>query len=651
MNSTINIAILAHVDAGKTTLTERLLFHTGELKSYGNVDKGTTVTDCLEVEKQRGISVNAASVGFTYKDIDINIIDTPGHADFMSEVERSLLAADIAILIISASDGVQAQTRVIWSILDKLKLPRIILVNKIDRLGVDINTLLDEIKSEMSSSIIPVQNIDIQDNDNVIINSVFAAENSIDDEYLESLVEFDDELLNTYLSGNSIKDNELERVYIDSVNSSKVFPVLFAVAKQSLGIEELLDEIVKLFSKAETNTESLPSAIVFKVSHHPHYGVLSYLKVLTGVIHKKQELYNRRLGTTEKINQIKKVFSNKLMDTDEAISGQIVAVSGFADARVGDIIGETDFDKELIFNTVPILLVEVKVVNDEQYPSLAEALSQLSIEDPLLDFKWYKEEKQLLIKVNGSIQIQILEALINDRFGIEVKFEAPTIIYKETPKKIAFGFEEYTMPKPCWAVVKFKIEAAERSSGVAYKTEVGVNDVLLKYQKEVERTIPKALEQGIKGWEVTDINITLVEGEDHVMHSRPGDFAIATNMAIMNALVNSGTDLLEPVMKFELQAPEDILGQIVSDIYKMRGEFEQPIFNDGNIKISGKLPAATSMEYPITLASRSGGKATIQMQFDSYQIVELENGVVREYSGISPLDRAKFILKARKAIQ
>jgi len=651
LNPTINIAILAHVDAGKTTLTEQLLFHSGEIKTIGNVNKGTTVTDSLEVEKQRGISVASASVGFTYKNIDFNIIDTPGHADFMSEVERSLLAADMAILVVSAYEGVQSQTKIIWEILEKLNLPRFVLINKVDRQDVDIEKLIIELKEKLNTFIVPIQNIDIQGIGEITISPIQSIENIDKENFIEAIAEFDDDVLNNYLSGEDIPINKIDTVYKNAVESARFFPAMFAIAKNSIGIEELLEEIINVFSNSKDLSLEPLSAVVFKLNHHPQLGLLSYLRVFKGSIHKKQEILNRRNGIKEKVNQIKKVFSSKLIDVEEALGGHIVAVSGFSEARVGDFIGDIDLNKEFSYNTIPILQVEVKAVNSEDYTSLAEALYQLSIEDPLLRFNWYKEEKQLLLNVNGWIQIQILETLIKDRFGIEVKFETPNIIYKETPKSTAFGYDEYTMPKPCWAIVKFEVEPLKRSSGVIYNSKVGVNDILLKYQKEIERTIPKALEQGIKGWEVTDLKITLIEGEDHVMHSRPGDFAIATNLAIMDALKNSDTDLLEPIMKFELQAQEDLLGQIVSDIYKMRGEFEQPIFADGNIKISGKLPAATSMEYPITLASRSGGKASIQMQFDSYQIVDVKDGKLRNYKGINPLDRSKFILKARKAIQ
>ncbi len=647
MNKTINISILAHVDAGKTTLTEQLLYKSGKLRQLGNVDKGTAATDFLSVERERGISVLASYVDLQYNDVNINIIDTPGHADFMSEVERSLLATDAVILLISAADGVQAQTRVLWHILETLNIPRFIVVNKIDRAGVDIENVIKDIEKELSSSIIITQNIFNIGSELVNVKSINKTEESI----IEKLAEFDDDLLEVYFNGDNIESSSLENVYKNSVQQTKLFPILFSIAKLGVGIDEILNEIVNTFSPKESQNDDVFSAIVFKISHNQQLGTLTHIRLFSGNIRKKQEIYNQRTNKLEKVNQIKIVFSNKLIDIDNAYAGQIVAISGFSNARIGDVFGDLELEKELRFSTIPILTVEVKSQKEEDYANLAAALNKLNMEDPLLDFRWYKEEREFHLKVNGWIQMQILETILEDRFSIKTNFQTPAIIYKETPTSTSFGYEEYTMPKPCWAVLKLKIEPLEQGSGVQYSSEVGVNDILLKYQKEVERTIPKALEQGIKGWEVTDLKITLVAGEDHVMHSRAGDFVIATPMALMNGMKESGTTLLEPIMKFKLEAPEEILGQIASDIHNMRGEFEQPIFSNDRIKMRGLLPAATSMEYAVKLASRSAGKAFIQMQFHSYRKVEDELGTIREYKGISPLDRAKFILKARKAIQ
>ena len=624
-----------------------MLFKSGKLRQLGNVDKGTAATDFLSVERERGISVLASYVDLQYKNVNINIIDTPGHADFMSEVERSLLATDAVILLISAADGVQSQTRVLWHILDKLNIPRIIVVNKIDRAGVDIENVIKDIEKELSSSVIPIQNIKNLGEEDVKLFTFSKSE----EHFIEKLAEFNDELLEAYFNGENIEIPFINKVYQQSVQKAEFFPILFSIAKLGLGVDEILDEIISTFSSKDKENKEEFSAIVFKISHNQQLGTLTHIRLFSGSINKKQEVYNQRTAEFEKINQIKTVFSNKLIDVESAFAGQIVAVSGFNNARVGDVLGELDLKRKLHFNTIPILTVEVKAENEEDYANLANALNQLNIEDPLLGFRWYKDDREFHLKVNGWIQMQILETIIDDRFSIKSKFQTPSIIYKETPLKTAFGSEEYTMPKPCWAVMKLKIEPLEQGSGMQYSSNVGVNDILLKYQKEVERTIPKALEQGIKGWEVIDLKITLVAGEDHVMHSRAGDFAIATPMAIMNGLKESGTNLLEPIMKFTIEAPEEILGQIASDIHNMRGEFEQPIFYDNKIKMQGLLPAATSMEYAVKLASRSGGKAFIQMQFHSYKKVVDELGETRDYVGINPLDRAKYILRARKAIQ
>ncbi len=650
--SIVNIAILAHVDAGKTSLTEQILYEAGRLKNRGDVNKGTTVSDCLEVERQRGISVMSSQIGFDYKNIHFNIIDTPGHADFISEVERSIIAVDAVVLIVSAADGVQAQTKVLWKILEKYNIPRVIIINKVDRQGIIIENVIDDIKKELSEKIVTIQDV-IIDNDQIEIDSVRDYNNAgiikQNDEFIESIANISDSILEKYLSAESISDEELQSEYKQSVLKSKLFPIMFTVAKTGIGVANVLNELIELFV-SENQEENEFSAVVFKVSYNKDYGKLCYLRMFAAELRKKQMVYNQTQDIEEKVNLIKEVFSDKYRDVDIAESGEIVAVTGLASAVVGDVLGKAKLKRNINFDLHAVLKVEVKAKNEADYIKLSEALTVLDIEDPRLNFVWYKDEHEFHLSINGWIQIQILEQILLDRFAIEASFESPKVIYKETPSKNGFGKGDYTMPKPCWAVIKLKIEPLAQGSGVVYSSEISVNDALLKYQKEVERTMPLALEQGIKGWEVTDIKITLVEGTDHVVHSRAGDFAIVTPMALMNGLQDIGTVLLEPIMSFEISAPDSFLGQISGDLHKMRAEFQQPIFNGENVIIKGKIPAATSLEYPVQLASRSGGKASIQMQFCCYNKVDDELGQIREYRGISPLDRSKYILKMRNAI-
>lgn len=653
MKRPLNIALLAHVDAGKTSITEQLLYHCGAIQKLGFVDKGTSASDSLSVEKERGISVMASHLSLVYNNLHINILDTPGHADFMSEVERSLLAVDLVVLVLSAYQGVQAQTRNIWNLLQKKALPTLLLINKVDKNDFDQNLILKNVHQELTSNALIAQKIEIEEGiqiesmwDQSLMGSLIRNE-----VFLEKLTEVNDDLLEQYLGDEAVEDDFLKDVYLKSVHQAQIYAVLFSSAKMGFGIEALLKELEVFHSGMILDPSKEFSAIVFKISQHPQLGKLSHLRLFSGSIGRKQMVYNQRLQEEEKVNQIKSVFSQKLNDLEQAWTGDIVAVSGFSQAQLGDVLGRKQVNRNLSFNTVPILTVQVKSINSADYIKLSEALMQLNQEDPLLHFQWFRDSEEFHIKINGQIQLEILQQIFLERFQLEVQFEEPTVIYKETPTKTAYGFDAYTMPKPCWAVLKFKIEPGAPSSGVQYHSEVGVNSISMQYQKEVLRTLPKALEQGLKSWELTDIKITLVEGEDHVVHSRAGDFAIATPMAIMDGLQKSGTTLLEPIMKFVIEAPEEHLGIITSDVILMRGRFEQPEIEEGKMKLVGRFPVSTSLDYPIKLAAKTAGQALMSMSFDSYEKIDDELGVIRAYKGISPLDRSKYILKARKAIQ
>lgn len=635
---------MAHVDAGKTSLTEQLLFKTGEIKVRGSVDKGETVSDILEVEKSRGISVLSSQMKFSYKGRKINIIDTPGHADFISEVERSLLAVDLVLLVISAYEGVQSQTRNIWRILKKNGIPVLFVVNKIDREDFDPIAILENVSTELNEQVFAIQHLDDNEISSSLSNSGFRNY----PELTESLVEKDDELMTQFLDEKEIEEEALFKLYLDQWADAGIYPLLFTSAKTGMGIEEMLNEITAFPTKF-TGREF--SAVVYRITHDRQFGKLAHLKIKSGSIDKKQLIYIPRVGKEEKVNLIKQVFSNKMIDLDQADAGDIIAVTGLESAQIGDLTGTQNRVEKEAFQSVPVLNVRVKARDLKQYIPLSEALIKLNTEDPSIDFQWHRAEEEFIIKVNGKIQIEILEQLIKERFGIVVEFDEPEVIYKETPVKSALGFDAYTMPKPCWAVVRFMIGPGERGSGIVYESKIGVNDVLQKYQNEVERTIPQALKQGIKGWEVTDLKITLVEGEDHVMHSRPGDFMIATPMAILKGLKESGSQLLEPVLKYRIEAPETNLGAITSEILNLRGSFEQPDFSGDRFVLEALIPVATSMEFPIFLAAQTGGRAIVSSSFHSYREVDDEYAKIRPYKGVSPLDRSKYILQARGAIQ
>jgi len=646
-----NIGILAHVDAGKTSITENFLYLSGQSKKLGSVDDGTTQTDYLDVERERGISVRSSNITFDWEDIKINLIDTPGHVDFSADVERVLRVLDCAVLVISAVEGVQAHTETLWNALQNLKIPTIIFINKIDRTGSDIEMVIFEIKKELTNKLAVLCSISNEETPEANIEAKWGEQN-LNEDVIESIANTDEGILEKYLSEETLSFTELDDSLIEAVSDCKLFPVLIGSAKNSIGVKELLQAIIHYLPSPKSHLEKPLSALVYSITHDMTMGKIAHVKVLNGIIKNRELIKNASNGAEEKVTQVRKLFANKFEDVGVVEAGDIAGICGLQNAKVGDVLGE--FSDELTDDVslrTPLLTVQVKAKNDKDYVSLAEALQELSVEDPTLDFEWLREDKELHVKIMGWIQIEVLEKILENRFRIKAKFDDPTVIYKETPSKKGEGFVRYWMPKPCWAIMKFLIEPGERGSGVVYESKISVDAVHRKYQNEVERTIPNALKQGIKGWEVTDIKITLIEGEDHQVHSNPGDFIVATPMGIMDGLTNTGTTLLEPLISYKISATEDLLGAITSDITQMRGTFESPEMDNGKIILTGTLPVATSLDFPVRLSSRSGGKAKISSKFYGYQECDDELGQTREYKGISPLDTSKWILKARKALQ
>lgn len=626
-----NIGIVAHVDAGKTTLTEQLLFLSSAIRTAGRVDSGTTHTDWMDVEKERGISVRSAVTTLNWKDVTVNLIDTPGHTDFSCEVERSLRVLDGAILVISAVDGIQAHTETLWNALNSLSIPTIIVINKIDQIGSDFNSVVISLQNEFSSRITPL-----------------FIENSITPELTELIVEQDEKLLERYLEGKDIPFCDLKPVLAKSCAQRSIFPVIATSAIKGIGITELLDAIVDLIPTPLRKDEEPVSGVVFSVNTHKQFGKVAAVRLFSGRLSSRDSV--KVNGEIEKISQIKLIDGAKLHDIESINSGEIAALCGLRSVKAGDIIG-TDLNVPKISTLgTSVLRSQVTPKDPSKLRELAAALTILSDEDPALNFEWFKEENQLFINIMGKIQIEILEHQLLNRFDIEAEFKTPEVIYLETPSQSGEGYAEYTMPKPCWAVMTLKIEPGEPGSGVTYESKVSVDKIKQKYQNEVERTIPHALKQGILGWEVTDIKLTMIEGEDHTVHSNPGDFIIATNMAVMEGLKNCGTTLLEPIHKFRITAPEEFSGKLIGELINMRGEFESPEIINEKVIISGTVPVSTSMDFPIKLASLTSGKGKMATSFHGYAPCTLEQGKAREYRGVNPLDRSKYILFMRNAL-
>ena len=351
------------------------------------------------------------------------------------------------------------------------------------------------------------------------------------------------------------------------------------------------------------------------------------------------------------MTQIRRIAGRRTEDTGLLRAGDIAALYGLGRARIGDILGSPDgvpggWPKL----AVPLLTVQARWRNEADYPAVVAAFQELADEDPLLGLEWLQEERELHLKVMGTVQMEVLSRLVRSRFGLDVSFGPPSVIYKETPAKAGEGYIAYTMPKPCWAILRFRIEPGERGSGLKYASTVRPEDLLDSYQNEVARRVPEALEQGLFGWEVTDLKVTLIEGEHHVWHTHPLDFVVATPMGIMNGLAATGTKLLEPMLRFRLTVPEEFGGKIMGELAAMRGEFDPPAVSGERMELEGTLPVATSLDFPARLGSLTKGRGTLSTFYAGYRECPPEVRAERPRRGVNPLDQAKYILAARSAL-
>ena len=647
----INIGLVAHVDAGKTTLTEALLLKTGALRKAGAVDQGTAFTDNMAVERARGISVKAASVSVVYEGVRLNLIDTPGHVDFASEVERALSVLDAAVLVVSSVEGIQAQTEILYEALRATDTPVIFFINKIDRVGSDAERVRKDIAERFGVSLLPFNTLTNEGGRSASVSPLAFS----DDAMQEAAAELDEALLETYLSGEVIPESALFRVTDKAIADGTLCPVLFGSGLYSLGVETLLTILASRITPHKNNTEDPDklSGVVYRITHDKTMGRVAHVRLFGGTLKNRDSILLTPPGgfaednvpPPEKISQIRRYDGEKFTDLGEASIGDVVALCGLSRARVSDILGEVS-DKLGYPLSTPLLQVRVM----PSTPEVLAAFRELEAEDPHLALEYNEEDREIVIAITGSIQIEILRAVVKDRYGLDVDFSAPTVIYKETPSKIGYGHEAYTMPKPCWAIIDLKIEPLPRGAGYQFESIVPNNDLFYKYQTHVALELPRALKQGLYNWEVVDLKVTLVGGNHHTIHTHPLDFFLATPLALIHGLEDSGTTLLEPMQTWRVSASEELVGRVISDIISMRGSYDTPMMKDGQFTMEARVPVATSMDYPVRLASFSSGKALLSTRFAGYEPCDLSLGAVAKRRGCDPRDRAKWILVHRGAM-
>ena len=634
-----NIGIFAHVDAGKTTLSEQLLMHAGAIRRIGSVDEGTAHTDSLPVEQRRGISVKASCVRLTWKDTAINLIDTPGHVDFAAEVERSLWALDAAVLLICAVEGVQPHTETLFHALREQDIPVLIFLNKTDREGADVQRVLAQVKRLLSA------------------DAVWMAD---DEGIAEAVCQTDDELLERYLSGEEIDPAFLQERLTEMTRKAQAYPVFSGSALRDEGVVGLLDAMVALLPEPAGDAAAPLSGVVFASTQDRLLGRGVWVRLYSGRMENRapvtlpagiDPLTGEERQVQRKISQIRSVDGS---DAGSLAAGEIGVVYGLGDVGIGHILG----DDTLLPRRVepgrlrtPLITVQVIPEKPEEMQALRGACNALAAEDPLLQVRYAKALNELQLHVMGAIQLEIIAEELKERFGLKVSFSKPAVIYKETIAQAASGFVAYTMPKPCWAIMRFEIEPAPRGSGVTFKSTVPVRDILLRYQHQVEQALPLALSQGRLGWQVTDVNITLVEGNHHQFHTHPLDFIVATPWGIQDGLRRGGSTLLEPILECRFLLPPDCVGRVMSDVALMRGEVTHTETDLDRVLLTALVPVATSVDYATTLASVTSGRGSMSVRLNGYRECEMELGATAPRRNVDPLDTAKYILAARSALE
>ena len=648
-NDIRNIGIFAHVDAGKTTLTENLLYKAGSIKKMGRVDEGTSHTDSMEVERERGISVQAAAASIMWRNTRINIIDTPGHVDFSAEVERSLLALDGAVLVVSAMEGVQAQTEIIWQALQAMKIPTMIFVNKIDRAGVNIENVLKQLQVMTENKSLPIQRVEgIEKSSNIVELSNINISEKI--EICEGLAESSESMFEALIEGKEISDIEIEQCLSELCRNFLMCPVFFGAALRGLGVDSVLEGIVKYLPGPSMVGSEEPSGIIYKIHHGRIGGKAAYVRLYEGFIQVRKNVYNSTRDVEEKITSIFKVNGSNYEPVSYLEAGEIGIVCGLSSSKIGDILGNSKKLPKQHRLAVPTLTVRVYPLKEEKLDELVVAFKYLQEEDPLLNVQWQDNERELHVELMGIVQMEILTRIIKNRFKLDAIFEKPSVVYKETPASIGIGFVE--MFTPYYATLKMKVEPLPRGSGIVYESAFTTDFIFPKYQNEVEDTVPLSLKEGVLGWEVTDVKVTLIGGRSTQLATKPSDFRAVTPIAVMNALKVAGTILLEPIQEYELNISRDEAGMVIKDLIAMRASMDEQSVVEERFIIKGIIPVATSMEYPVKIASLSQGRSTFKTKFLGYRECPLEYGRSKQRKTVDPSDRENYILSiSRKNVK
>ncbi|WP_434599594.1 GTP-binding protein [Streptomyces sp. A5-4] len=660
--STLNLGILAHVDAGKTSLTERLLYAAGVIDEIGSVDDGNTQTDSLALERQRGITIKSAVVSFAIKDVMVNLIDTPGHPDFIAEVERVLNVLDGAVLVISAVEGVQAQTRVLMRTLRRLHIPTLVFVNKIDRRGARYDDVLRAISEKLTQTAVPMGSV----HDIGTRTSGFVPHDADDAGFsaglTEVLAEHDDEFLAAYLDDTTrLTHGRLRDALAAQVGRGLVHPVFFGSAATGAGVDALTAAIEELLPRAEADADGPVSGTVFKVERGPAGEKTAYARLFSGTVRVRDRVRFGENGEG-KVTAIS-VFGPGPADPCTSFSaGRIAKLRGLGDVRIGDTLGEPRTAAGSHSFAPPTLETVVVPCCPADRGGLRLALDRLAEQDPLINLRQDDVRQEMLVSLYGEVQKEVIQATLADGFGIDVEFRGTTTICIERPSGSGEAVEVIEKdPHPFLATVGLRIDPAPADSGVRFRLEIEPGALPLSFRRAIEESVRETLSQGLHGWRIPDCTVTLTHSGywprqshahatfDKSMSSTAGDFRNLTPLVLMGALRQAGTTVHEPMHRFRLELPADALGSVLPVLAQLRAVPRTTRTRGSSYVLEGVVPAASVHGIEQQLPGLTSGEGVLEAAFASYQPVR---GTIpsRPRTGHNPLNRKEYLMNVVRGV-
>lgn len=669
LEKTRNIGIMAHIDAGKTTTTERILFYTGRTHKLGETHEGAATMDWMEQEQERGITITSAATTAQWKDTRINIIDTPGHVDFTVEVERSLRVLDGAVTVLCAKGGVEPQSETVWRQAEKYGVPRMIFVNKMDILGADFYRVVDMVKDRLKANAVPIQlPIGKEDSFVGIVDLVeMKAEIYKDDlgkEYerveipddlkaeagewreklLESVAELDEDLMMKFLEGEEMTEEEIKSVIRTATIAGQMIPVTCGSAYRNKGVQMMLDAVVDYMpspvdippikgivprtgaeEERPADDKGPFSALAFKIMADPYVGKLAFFRVYSGTLASGSYVYNSTKEKKERVGRILQMHANKREDIDMVYSGDIAAAVGLKVTTTGDTL--CDEKRDIILESMefpdPVIEIAIEPKTKAGQEKMGIALAKLAEEDPT--FKTYTNEDtgQTIIAGMGELHLEIIVDRLLREFKVEANVGKPQVSYKETITGMADVDHKYAKQsggRGQYGHVKIKLYPREPGEGFEFKNSIVGGAIPKEYIPKIEEGIKEAMQTGpMAGYQVVDVGVELYDGSYHEVDSSEMAFKIAASMAFREAAKKANPVLLEPIFKVEVTVPEEYMGDVIGDISSRRGRIEGSDMNNGAVAVRGYVPLSEMFGYATDLRSRTQGRGVYVMQFDHFE--------------------------------